>query len=113
MLCLPIEIEIFEMVEKKYKKIFWENTFFQNRVIFIYEALLNPYYLPIAMGGMREEQRPYMAVEQEGVITNILIFYYYGYFKWYYQENGRLYRRYDLQAGKWADYCQPEDYEHC
>ena len=51
MLCLPIEIEIFEMVEKKIKKIFGKTHFFQNRVIFIYEALQKPYYLPIAMGG--------------------------------------------------------------
>ena len=30
MLCLPIEIEIFEMVEKKIKNL-WENTFFSEK----------------------------------------------------------------------------------
>ena len=63
MFCSAIEIEIFEMIKKIIKKTLERYTFFLNRGIFIFESLLNPYYLPIAMGGMREEQRPYMAVE--------------------------------------------------
>ena len=63
MFCSAIEIEIFEMIKKIIKKTLERYTFFLNRGIFIFESLLNPYYLPIAMGGMREEQRQYMAVE--------------------------------------------------
>ena len=98
---------------KKIIKNFGKIHFFLNRGIFIFESLLNPYYLPIAMGGMREEQRPYMPLKTGGVITNILNFYYYGYFKWNNQKNGRKYRGYDLQISEWTDCCKSEDYEHC
>ena len=50
MFCSAIEIEIFEMIKKIIKN-FGKIHFFLNRGIFIFESLLNPYYLPIAMGG--------------------------------------------------------------
>ena len=97
---------------EKNKKNFGKIHFFLNRGIFIFEYLLNPYYLPIAMGGWWEEQRPY-GRWTGGVITNILNFYYYGYFKWNNQKNGRKYRWYDLQISERTNYCKSEDYEHC
>ena len=51
MFCSAIEIEIFEMMKENNKKTLERYTFFLNRGIFIFESLLNPYYLPIAMGG--------------------------------------------------------------
>ena len=50
MFCSAIEIEIFEMIKKIIKKL-WKDTLFSEQGIFIFESLLNPYYLPIAMGG--------------------------------------------------------------